>query len=242
MAFGLGPRHGPAEERVKKTSNAEVAETAENKSLRNSPRTLRALRSFVDFFTGSKAGPHASYEGGRHGPAEEHEKKTSNAEAAETGQSENLRNSPRTLRAPRSTVDFFTGSKAGCHDDVMVLGADTAVVVDGEILGKPGDDQDARAMLTRLSGRSHHVMTGVSLRSASRELGALETTTVWFATLDRTEVEGYVGTGEGRDKAGAYAIQGRASRFIPRIDGSYSNVVGLPVALVNAMIARVISG
>ena len=126
--------------------------------------------------------------------------------------------------------------------DVIVLGADTAVVVDGEILGKPSDDDAARAMLWQLSGRSHQVLTGVSLRSASREVGGLETTTVWFATLEPNEVEWYVETGEGRDKAGAYAIQGLASRFIPRIDGSYSNVVGLPVALVNAMIARVTSG
>jgi len=131
---------------------------------------------------------------------------------------------------------------ASVGNDMLVLGADTAVVVDGEILGKPSDGQAARAMLRRLSGRSHQVMTGVSLRSANREIGGLETSTVWFAALDPAEVEWYVGTGEGQDKAGAYAIQGRASRFIPRIEGSYSNVVGLPVALVNAMIARVGSG
>lgn len=124
----------------------------------------------------------------------------------------------------------------------IILAADTAVVVDGEILGKPIDDEAARIMLRRLSGRSHQVMTGVSVRSASREIGGLETTTVWFATLSPDEVEWYVDTGEGRDKAGAYAIQGLASRFIPRIEGSYTNVVGLPVALVAVMVARIGSG
>jgi septum formation protein len=125
---------------------------------------------------------------------------------------------------------------------LLVLGADTAVVVDGEILGKPADSDAAKAMLTRLSGRSHQVMTGVSLRSCSREVGGVETTTVWFSTLDARRIAWYVGTGEGADKAGAYAIQGLASRFIPRIDGSYTNVVGLPVALVAAMIERIQSG
>jgi septum formation protein len=133
--------------------------------------------------------------------------------------------------------------EAGHHkDSPIVVGADTAVVVDGDVLGKPGGDGEARGMLRRLSGRSHQVMTGVSLRSASREVGGLETTTVWFADLTADEIEWYVGTGEGRDKAGAYAIQGRAARFIPRIDGSYSNVVGLPIALVHALMTRLSSG
>ena len=149
-------------------------------------------------------------------------------------------------KAARALEELTGPAKAGHYGDgtadLIVLGADTVVVVDGEILGKPRDDEDARVMLRRLSGRSHHVMTGISVRSASQEVVGLETTAVWFATLDRNEVEWYVGTGEGRDKAGAYAIQGRASRFIPRVDGSYSNVVGLPVALVNAMISRMRSG
>jgi septum formation protein len=123
-------------------------------------------------------------------------------------------------------------------DDLVVLGADTAVVVDDEVLGKPRDDADARAMLRRLSGRSHEVMTGVSLKSQELEVGSAAATTVWFADLTEAVVDWYVSTGEGRDKAGAYAIQGLASRFIPRIDGSYSNVVGLPVALVAALIQR----
>lgn len=124
------------------------------------------------------------------------------------------------------------------HASTIVLGADTAVVVDGRILGKPRDDYDARAMLERLSGRSHEVITGVSLRLATEELGGLETTTVWFRPLSSSEIAWYVSTGECRDKAGAYAIQGRASRFIPRISGSYANVVGLPIAMVSELLVR----
>ncbi len=116
--------------------------------------------------------------------------------------------------------------------DAIILGADTAVVVDGDILGKPRDDEDAAAMLRRLSGRRHDVMTGVSLRHGAYEVGRVETTGVIFTALSDKDVKWYVASGEGRDKAGAYAIQGLASRFIPRIEGSYSNVVGLPVACV----------
>jgi len=114
----------------------------------------------------------------------------------------------------------------------IVLGADTTVVVDGAILGKPAGDVEAAAMLRRLSGRAHQVLTGVSLRRGAQEIGRVESTTVHFAALSEEDIAWYVGSGEGGDKAGAYAIQGLASRFIPRIDGSYANVVGLPVALV----------
>jgi septum formation protein len=123
--------------------------------------------------------------------------------------------------------------------EVVVLGADTAVVVGGEILGKPAHDGDAGRMLRLLSGRAHEVMTGVSLRSASGEVGGIETTTVWFARLSPDDIAEYVAGGEGRGKAGAYAIQGFAARFIPRIEGSYSNVVGLPIALVSEALKRV---
>lgn len=124
---------------------------------------------------------------------------------------------------------------SACGEEV-ILSADTAVVVDGEILGKPRDDADAAAMLRRLSGRWHEVLTGVSVRSGSRESGSVATTRVQFAELDRADVDWYMTSGEGRDKAGAYAIQGLASRFIPRIDGSYANVVGLPIALVRELL------
>jgi len=116
--------------------------------------------------------------------------------------------------------------------ETLVIGADTIVVLDGEILGKPRDDDDAARMLRRLSGTRHEVLTGVSLRQRTSELGRVETTAVYFRALLEEDIAWYVASGEGRDKAGAYAIQGLASRFIPRIEGSYSNVVGLPVACV----------
>ena len=123
-------------------------------------------------------------------------------------------------------------------DDVVVLGADTAVIVDGHILGKPVDDGDAAAMLRRLSGRRHDVLTGVSLRQGSRELSRVDRTTVFFVELRDEDVAWYVESGEGRDKAGAYAIQGLASRFILRLEGSYSNVVGLPIRTVVELLAH----
>ncbi len=120
-----------------------------------------------------------------------------------------------------------------------ILGADTVVVVDHEVLGKPADWGDARRMLERLSGREHVVMTAVCLLiPASGEGGSkrLETrvarTTVEFAPLSAAEIDWYIRTGEPMDTAGAYAVQGLASRFVTRVDGSYSNVVGLPVAVV----------
>jgi septum formation protein len=122
-----------------------------------------------------------------------------------------------------------------------VLGADTAVVIDGAILGKPRDDEDAASMLRRLSGRPHQVMTGVSLRGPEWEANRVETTTVEFSPLSEADIAWYVGSGEGRDKAGAYAIQGLASRFIPRVEGSYSNVVGLPMAAVHELLAGIAS-
>ncbi len=129
---------------------------------------------------------------------------------------------------------------AAAHDpsatDLVTLGADTAVVVDGAILGKPIDDADGAAMLRRLAGREHHVLTGISLRKGGRELARVERTLVEFSPLGDEDIVWYVQSGEGRDKAGGYAIQGLCSRFIPRIDGSYSNVVGLPIAAVASLI------
>jgi len=123
----------------------------------------------------------------------------------------------------------------------VILGADTVVVVDGDILGKPRDDGEAAAMLRRLSGRPHVVMTGVSLRQGPHELGRVVTTEVYLRDLSDDDLDWYVASGEGRDKAGAYAIQGLASRFIPRIDGSYSNVVGLPVACVAELLTSLLA-
>lgn len=119
---------------------------------------------------------------------------------------------------------------------VAVLGADTSVVVDGEILGKPRDAEDAAQMLRLLSGRTHEVITGVSLVTAERVETACEVTLVEFLPLSEAEIAAYVATGEPMDKAGAYGIQGRAARWIPRIQGCYFNVVGLPVSLVSTML------
>jgi septum formation protein len=121
--------------------------------------------------------------------------------------------------------------------DLVVIGADTAVVVDDGILGKPIDDEDGARMLERLSGRTHEVLTGISVRSGGTESGGVESTRVTFADLSEAQIRWYVSSGEGRDKAGGYAIQGLASRFVTRIDGSYSNVVGLPVAALAQLLA-----
>jgi septum formation protein len=113
-----------------------------------------------------------------------------------------------------------------------VLGADTVVVVDGQILGKPRDPVDAARMLRLLSAREHRVITGVCLVVKDQMSVASETTLVIVSEITDKEIAAYIATGEPMDKAGAYAIQGIASRWIPRIEGDYSNVVGLPVALV----------
>ena len=128
------------------------------------------------------------------------------------------------------------------REEIVVLGADTIVVVDGAIVAKPRDTGEAAAMLSRLSGRRHEVMTGVSLRVRAFEIGRVETSVVHFAVLTPGEVAWYAASGEGLDKAGAYAIQGLASRFIPRIEGSYSNVVGLPLHCVHELLNELAVG
>jgi len=120
----------------------------------------------------------------------------------------------------------------------IVLGADTVVVSDGEILGQPRDDDDARRMLRLLSGRWHEVLTGVALINAHRPLVDHETTRVRFAEMSVAEIDWYVSTGEQRGKAGAYGIQGRAALFIDEIEGDYFNVVGLPIRLVFELLSR----
>jgi septum formation protein len=117
-----------------------------------------------------------------------------------------------------------------------VLGADTTVVVEGLMLGKPADRDEARTMLERLSGRLHDVLTGVVLRYEDREWEAVASTRVRFLPLSAREIEWYIDSGEPDGKAGAYAIQGLASRFIDRVEGSYSNVVGLPVTTVYGLL------
>ena len=139
--------------------------------------------------------------------------------------------------APNHLVRRLAQAKAAAAADrvsgaAIVLGADTEVVVDGEVLGKPIADHDACEMLRRLSGRVHEVITGLDLiRLPDRATRSeQEVTRVTFAALSAEEINGYVATGEPFDKAGGYAIQGRAGRFITRVEGCYFNVVGLPLS------------
>ena len=119
---------------------------------------------------------------------------------------------------------------------LQVLAADTTVTLDNQILGKPSNPADAARMLRRLSGRTHRVITGIAVVTAQSTEVAAEVTAVKFLTLSDEEIAAYVATGEPMDKAGAYAIQGRAARWIPRIEGDYFNVVGLPIALVSTLL------
>jgi septum formation protein len=124
----------------------------------------------------------------------------------------------------------------------LVLGADTTVTVDGEILAKAADEGEARRMLERLAGRAHEVHTGVALVRDGDSTVACATTRVWFSPMTFEDIQAYLATNEWHDKAGAYAIQGRISRFVERVDGSYTNVVGLPVALVWGLLLRYSEG
>lgn len=119
-----------------------------------------------------------------------------------------------------------------CNPTDIVLGADTVVCVQDHVFGKPSSDHDAVRMLRLLSGRDHWVHTGICLLSGTRRIVDLSSTKVSFLELTDEEIQQYTRSGESRDKAGAYAIQGRASKFVSSIGGSYHNVVGLPVSLV----------
>lgn len=126
------------------------------------------------------------------------------------------------------------------HPEAWVLAADTSVVVDDEILGKPGASASAgAAMLERLSGRAHRVLSGVAVTAPGRETtSTVVETRVHLRALTAAEVAWYVGTGEGRDKAGGYGLQGRAGAFITAIEGSHSNVIGLPLSQVTTLLER----
>jgi septum formation protein len=142
---------------------------------------------------------------------------------------------PLAGESPEDHVRRLAREKAervAARPEEVVLGADTVVVIDGETLGKPLDAADAARMLRALSGREHRVLTAICLRNASRTVVDVESTRVRFTPLSEDEIAEYVASGEAMDKAGAYAIQGRASRFIDRVEGCYFNVVGLPIALV----------
>lgn len=154
---------------------------------------------------------------------------------------------PKTGESPIAYVVRLAREKAqavltrhASQEDILVLGADTTVVApNGEILGKPENAADAARMLRLLSGATHQVITGVALVSHSGIETAAEVTQVTMFTLSEEEIATYIASGEPFDKAGAYAIQGRAARWIPRIHGCYFNVVGLPLALVSSMLEGV---
>ncbi len=135
--------------------------------------------------------------------------------------------------SPESLVEHLALLKARDvarhRTDDVIVGSDTIVVVDGHVLGKPTDRDEAIAMLSRLADREHQVMTGIALVQGQRELVAHETTSVRFGPLTRDQIERYVDSGEPMDKAGAYGIQGRAAGFIQSITGDYFTVVGLPL-------------
>jgi septum formation protein len=137
----------------------------------------------------------------------------------------------------RRLAEAKAAAVAARHPDAVVLGADTTVVLDGDILGKPIDAADAVAMLTRLQGRAHDVLTGVAVTGPAGGDSAIARTQVWFAAMTAAEIVAYVATGEPMDKAGAYGIQGRASCYVTRIDGSHPNVMGLPVDVVHRLFA-----
>lgn len=138
-------------------------------------------------------------------------------------------------RLARDKASEVSARRAGA----FVLGADTVVVVEGEVLGKPTDDEEGRAMVARLAGRWHEVVTGVALVRDGALLEDLAVCTrVRFVAMDAARVERYVATGEGRDKAGGYGVQGIAAGLCDRVEGSYSNVVGLPAAETVALLER----
>jgi septum formation protein len=149
---------------------------------------------------------------------------------------------PKPGEAARACAERLAREKALAvarqRPEDCVLGADTVVVVDRELLGKPSDAADAARMLRMISGREHLVITGVCLVIGGETTVSSEATVVTVSEITEKEIADYVATGEPMDKAGAYAIQGIASRWIPRIAGDYSNVVGLPVALVWRMLSE----
>lgn len=123
-----------------------------------------------------------------------------------------------------------------CPPGTVVIGADTIVVLNGNVFGKPADAGAAAEMLAALSGRSHQVMTGIAVVCDGRELTACPATNVWMKKLTTSEIDEYVATGEPLDKAGAYGIQGIGALLVEKIDGCYFNVVGLPLATLDALL------
>lgn len=152
---------------------------------------------------------------------------------------------PQPGESAEAYVRRLAAAKAGAvaaSPQEIVLGADTVVVVDGRILEKPAGAADAARMLGLLAGRAHEVWTGICLRGGPLQVVDTAVTRVVFGPLATAEIDAYVASGEPMDKAGAYAIQGLASKFIDRVEGCYFNVVGLPVALVYRHLRRLEGG
>lgn len=144
-------------------------------------------------------------------------------------------------RKPEAEVARVSAMKARavcCAPDDVVISADTIVVVDDAILGKPKDAADAARMLRLLSGRAHTVMTGLSVRRAEEVCTNVVKTDVWFRPLTDGEIARYIATGDPMDKAGAYGVQGLASVFVERLDGDFFSVMGLPVCTLCTMLQR----
>ena len=163
-----------------------------------------------------------------------------NAGIAFAVQAADIEETPSEGEAPRDCAERLAREKARTvfaqRPKDLVLGADTVVVIEGKILGKPRDANDAAHMLRMLSGRTHDVITGVCLKGAAFEEVSSELTQVTMNALSDDDIRAYVASREPMDKAGAYAIQGVASRWISRIEGDYFNVVGLPVVRVYGML------
>ena len=140
----------------------------------------------------------------------------------------------RSEEEPAAYVQRLALEKAqalhAAHPDAVILGADTTVVLNGNVLGKPADRAEAEAMLRALSGNVHQVHTGVAVVAGEKRWQHLETTQVFFSTIAEADLAYYLGTGDSLDKAGAYGIQGYAARWVHRIEGDFFNVMGLPIA------------
>ncbi len=149
--------------------------------------------------------------------------------------------------SPAALVERLSRQKADevaqrCEPEDLIIAADTIVALDGRILGKPRDEAEAVQMLHALSGRRHEVFSGVTVRRGEQILTEYEETAVFFRPLTDREIDWYVSTGEPLDKAGAYGIQGMGIRFVSRIEGDYTNVVGLPVCRLLDMMGRLCQG
>lgn len=155
----------------------------------------------------------------------------------------NIDETPHIAELPRAYAERLARGKAAAvaveHPEATVVGADTVVVIDNQILGKPVDAADARRMLEQLSNREHVVLTAVAVARGGEVRSTVASTSVWMRAISAAEIATYVDSGEPMDKAGAYAIQGGAAGFIKQISGDFDNVVGLPISVVRRLLTEV---